>query len=165
MTEDIRDAIWAVLLGMASVAIFFYSDTFVGTVEAPALAEPSVYSKIWAVILLILSISLMARSMKKRRRNRVNPLMTKGIFLTVISLLIYLSTLKKLGFLPCTIVFLAFLMTYYNRLSSSAKGKSGGNLWKTMLRAITISTVVGLTLNFVFGSVFGVYLPAGELFQ
>ena len=71
------DLIWSVLLIVLSIAIYGYSGTFDSVSEAVhPLAKSSVYSRIWAVVLFLLSLALLLRTLKKRDMAAGAPLFT-----------------------------------------------------------------------------------------
>lgn len=159
MTKARRDLGWSIALSVISVAIFFYSNTFTSNIEAPTLAESSMYSKIWAGALFLLSVALMMRSLRKVSREEAKPLLTTGIIISVVALIIYLLALNTFGFLICTVLFLTGMITYYHRLSMEPSARRKQKISAFIVRAFILAIIVSVVLKFVFSGLFGVSLP------
>ena len=162
MSKSKRDAMWGIFFLVASAGIFFYSDTFVSSIKTVPLAESSVYSKLWAVVLFALSLMLLVRSLAKPQLEKVRPLITFGSTITVAALFLYLLLLKSVGFLLCTIVFLTLLITYYHWLSTKPEERVALKIPQLVLKYVALSVVVAFVLQYAFGKLLGVYLPQGN---
>ena len=166
MTKFHKDLIWSLLLCVLSVAIYSYSGTFESSNPAVhPLAKSSVYSRIWAVVLLLLSLTLLVRTVKKRERSKDAPLFTFATFFSVAALLLYLFGLDYLGFAPCTVIFLTVLITYYHWLALSPEEKKAARMGVVGMKYFAMSLILTGIFYFVFGRVLSVYLPVGSLIE
>ena len=165
MLKSTQDLLWALILILLSVCIFFYSSSFIGNEEMPYLAESSVYAKIWAIVLLLLALGLLIRSLKRRSAVQAVPLLTFGTILSVTALVLYLLALQYLGFVTCTVLFLTLLISYYHWLSLDNDGKKGFRPVPVVLRYLVLSVLLSFLFEFIFGTVLSIYLPAGTLIE
>ena len=117
MLARTRDFLWALFFGVIGVTIYIYSGTLVSNTKIPLIAESSLYTRIWAVVLLICSLALLVRSLVSGKDEKVPPLLTMGTIFTTAMLTLYLLFLKTAGFLLCTALFLTCLITYFHWLS------------------------------------------------
>ena len=161
-----KDLIWSVFLIVLSIAIYCYSGTFDSTSEAVhPLAKSSVYSRIWAVILFILSLILLLRTLRKRNQIKGTPLLTFASIVSVTALVLYLYGLNYLGFAPCTAVFLTVLITYYHWLALNEEERKNARMMMTAMKYFLMSVILTIIFYFVFGRVLSVYLPVGSLIE
>ncbi len=160
-----RDMIWSVLLCVLSIAIFCYSGTFEAETEMPTLATSEAYSKIWALALFTLSLLLLIRTLRQRDMTKNVPLFTFSIVLSVLGLVLYLYSLDYFGFVPCTVLFLTVMITYYHWLSLSTKGRRITHMNAVALKYFILSLVISGIFYFIFGKVLNVYLPTGSLVE
>jgi len=156
---------WAVFFMVASVCIYFYSSKFVSSMKTVPLAESSVYSKLWAIVLFVLSLMLLVRSQMRPQPEKVRPLVTFGAVFTIAALFVYLLLLKSVGFLICTVVFLTLLITYYHWLSTEPEARRSLKIPQLAVKYAAFSVVVTLVLQYAFGKLLGVYLPQGVWFS
>ena len=160
------DLIWSVLLIALSIAIYGYSGTFDSVSEAVhPLAKSSVYSRIWAVVLFLLSLALLVRTLKKRDMAAGAPIFTFAAVLSVAALVLYLFGLNYLGFAPCTVFFLTLLITYYHWLSLNAEERKTVRMGVQCAKFFAMSLLLTAIFYFIFGRVLSVYLPVGSLIE
>ena len=161
-----KDLIWSVLLIVLSCAIYSYSGTFDSVSEAVhPLAKSSVYSRIWAVVLFVLALTLLVRTLKSRDEAKGAPLLTFASILSVAALVLYLYGLDYLGFAPCTAVFLTVLITYYHWLALNAEERANARMGVVAVKYFMMSAALTAIFYFIFGRVFSVYLPLGTLVE
>ena len=160
------DLVWSFLLCVISISIFIYSGTFESTsAVVHPLAKSSVYSRIWAIILLILSLVQLVKTLKCRDMRLRVPLLTIPALISIVSVLSYLLLLKYLGFVLCTVLFLILLMTYYHWLSLQASERNNLKIGTVCLKFMVLSLILSGAFYFIFGYLLGVYLPIGALVE
>lgn len=164
MLARTRDFLWALFFGVISVTIYIYSGTLVSNTKIPLIAESSLYTRIWAVVLLICSLALLVRSLVSGKDEKVPPLLTMGTIFTTAMLTLYLLFLKTAGFLLCTALFLTCLITYFHWLSLDTEEQKEINILFLAAKYGFFSLFVTFALNFAFSTLLNVSLPSGVLF-
>jgi len=159
MTKAKKDLVWSVLLCAISIGTYFYSNSFKSQFSTQLLAESSVYTKIWAVALFLLSLALGIRSLKNIDQEKSTQLLSTGTIVSILALIIYLLVLNYIGFLISTVIFLTGMITYYQWLSLKKEERVGFRLSMSLLKSLFLSAIVSIILQLIFTHLFGVLLP------
>ncbi|MDR1732415.1 MAG: tripartite tricarboxylate transporter TctB family protein [Synergistaceae bacterium] len=164
MSKNARDGLWSVICLALSLWIYYYSDTFRSSARVPLLADATLYTRLWAVVLFLLSLGLLIRSIRAQTKGTGPALCTLGTFCTIVLLLMYVLLLKSVGFFLCTLVFLTVLVTYYHYLSLDSGTSPRPKLAALTARYFVLALVVTFVLDFAFSKLLSVYLPTFSLF-
>ena len=159
MTKAKKDLVWSVLLCATSIGTYFYSNSFKSLFATQLLAESSVYTKIWAVVLFLLSVALGIRSLKNTDKEKSTQLVSIGTIASILALIIYLLVLNYVGFLFSTVIFLTGMITYYQWLSLKKEERVVFKLSVSLLKSFILSAIVSIVLQLIFTHLFGVLLP------
>ncbi len=159
MTKAKKDLVWSVLLCATSIGTYFYSNSFKSLFATQFLAESSVYTKIWAVALFLLSVALGIRSLKNIDKEKSTQLVSIGTIVSILALIIYLLVLNYVGFLISTVVFLTGMITYYQWLSLKKEERAIFKLSVSLIKSFFLSAIVSVILQLIFTHLFGVLLP------
>lgn len=158
-----RDLILSISLIVISVILFVYSGTFKTDAITITAAMPDVYMRLWVGLLGILSVLLLIRTVRNKPEEVLPPMWGKLQIFTVVSLLLYLLLLNKLGFRICTGLFMMMTTTVYC-LSDTDERPKGKALVKQLIKYLLISVIVVAVSDVLFRNVLSCKLPSFDLF-
>lgn len=161
-----NDIVPGLILAVSSIIYFaftFQIDVFKGTGATPL--DSRSMPRIWAALLLILSLRLVYRGLKGKKLAELNKsevtktknikeflLDNREIVLTFLFLAIYIIGLKYIGFLIMTIVYLFFQISILTN-KNERKYKN----------IVIVSTLAAVFINYLFVTWLNVMLPKGIL--
>jgi len=158
-----RDMILSVTLIVVSVVLFIYSGTFKTTVINIPAAMPDVYMRLWLGLLIILSVLLLIRTIRTKPQEVLPAMWGKMQIFTVVSLLLYLLLLNKVGFRICTGLFMMATTTVYCLADMEEKPK-GKALVIQLAKYLLFAVIVVAVADVLFRNVLSCNLPSFKLF-
>ena len=150
------DVIIGVILIMFAAWIYWYTARTLPTEAQMYTLGPDVFPKLLALLLAFLSLTLIVTALIKGRaqgipdtggRIRAMSLLSSSIFRAVVAMVIYIAIMPSVGYIPSTVLFLAFLIWAF-----------GG---KKAAQMLIPAAIVTASLYLLFGVVLNVLLPPG----
>ena len=158
-----RDLILSIALIVISVVLYIYSGTFTtAAINIPA-AMPDVYMRLWLGLMLILSVLLLIRTLRKKPQEQEPKMWGKLQVFTVIALFLYIFLLKWVGFRICTVVFVLAVTSVYC-ISGMEERPSGRALALCLGRCLVFALIVAGASDVLFRIVLSCNLPVFSLF-
>jgi putative tricarboxylic transport membrane protein len=144
--------ITGIVLIILAIVIFKLSDGIVQTSMEAAAYGPAFYPKLLAICLAVLSAILVIFPTQKGDKKIIGIDMKKYLIAAII-LIAYPAMISTIGFVTGTIVFLTVSFLSLGELN-----------YKRIPKYLILSSIVSLSVYFIFEKAFYVFLPHGFLF-
>ena len=159
-----RDVIYSVVI-IAICALFWSNaNTMTSTAVSQRLAQPTVYTHMVLGILMLLSLAQLVRALRTRPQDVREPIWDKLSAITVIACVLYVVTIKKMGFLLNSFLLLSILYISYsvgaNKIDISDKKK----MWTQIAIRIVVSGFITVVVYVIFRYLLKSQLPKFNLF-
>lgn len=146
INDNIQDGIFSFIL---SVFLMFYgSINHYSLNKAEWKTSPYLFPILVSVLIFFLSLSLLkygTKEIKTETQNIKVPIKIKDVSITVVSSMVYYRIMNFTGFIPATILFLAFMFLYFGE--------------KRVRLAVFISVACTLGIYGLFAILLNVMLP------
>ncbi len=163
MRQWTRDLTLSVGLIIFCIVNFIYSAaTDTRTVEY-RLAGATSYMQLWLSVLLVLSLILLVRTLKKKPDNVVAPMWTKLGVLTLAVLAVYLLVMPYIGFFIDTVIFLTVLIAAFT-LTAPHERKEGPAFYRQWAAWLLVSLISTTVIYYLFANILKVVFPKFSLF-
>ncbi len=159
-----RDVALGIFLLLFSLSMYFYTGATIGTnTISLRLAQPDLYLQMWLIILGTLSIFLIFKAIRKKEETFLPKIWGKPQVITVLSMVIYLLSMKWIGFSLSTAIFMSFIVIFYSYYANKIKIEKKDRIIQLVFY-VAFSVVTTFLLQYLFSEVLGVLLPRFKLF-
>lgn len=155
-----RDLILGVAILAFCVISYVYSYNLTDSRAKYFLAKADTYVMIWLVLLAVLSIVLILRSIKRKSDEVLPPILTKRILLTALIIVAYVFSMDKIGFFVSSFFFVFALLFFFTR-EEKGNFPQGKAFAKMILIWVGIAAASVTMVQYLFGNLLGIRLPAG----
>ena len=163
MSKKNRDILYGIVLILFSIFNIIYAEkTIHQSVVDYTLARPDRYMQIWLVILIILSVIMMIRAIRKNDDAKGKKILTKMAVFTVLVFFGYLLILPKAGYELSSFIFLAIVSIVYG-LNSGKPKKTKKELIIFILLMLIFAGAMTFATSMLFRQGLGVRLPRFKL--
>lgn len=159
-----RDIIYSIALLLFCAVHWVIADGFVQNVIKLPIAKPSAYAQLVLGVLALLSVAQLVRALVRRPAEALPLIFTKPAVITVVALVLYVATVRTLGFLLATFLLMSIFVISYR----AGMGKLDTTDKKKLLLQLVACLLVALAITMVTGGIFryalGAKLPKCKLF-
>lgn len=164
MKKWLKDVIYGVVLLIASALMMKDLSGMNEAVIPYKNAEAGIYSKVWLILLMVLSVAMIIRALVKRNAEQSESTVNVTSIVTIATLAVYLLLMKPLGYVISTVIFLVLLMTFYAYKANKFKTTEGASVGavaivKKIGLNIVVSIIVAAATYLLFTKLVGVMLP------
>lgn len=163
INQWVRDTIYGVVLILFAIGNMIYASTLPpGSIKIKS-AQAGTYLMIVMILLGILGVCLVIRSVVQRPAKECEPLFDRATIITILTMVVYLLLLSRLGFLLSSFLFVFGLITYYS-FEQNPSTFFGKKLIKNLLAYALCAVITTGICYYLFGTVLTVVLPQFTLF-
>ncbi len=163
MSKKSRDILYGIVLILFSIANIIYANVSIQQeVVSYTLARPDRYMQIWLVILLILSVIMIIRAIRKNDDTAGKPILTKMAIFTVLIFFAFLLVMPKLGYEVSAFIFLAAVSIVYG-LNMGKPKKTKKEMIIYIIKMLVFAGLMTFGTSMLFRKVLGVRLPKFKL--
>jgi uncharacterized protein with PQ loop repeat len=153
-----RDLIYGVILTAFCISTIIYSFTIPVPPFAEGISAPDVYVRLCSCLMLILSISLIIKTLKTKNTEKVEPILYPMALFTIAAVAIYMVLMTSIGFMWSTFVFLLVTITVYGLYKKDII-QHKGKLARVLLKNAVFSLVITVAVQQIFVKLLKVILP------
>lgn len=163
MKRWIRDVIYSVVLLAFSILLWLEANNFIQNVIKIPLAMPSTYAHLWAGLLGALALIQLIRALVTRPDEKLPKIFTPLAVITLVSLVVYVATLRFMGFLLNTFLLMAILILSYSFAMGKIDRENKKKMVLQILCYLAASLVISFLIRYIFVNLLGAKLPKGKL--
>lgn len=165
MKRWVRDVIYSCVLLAFCAVMWIESNGFVQNLIKVELAKPAAYAHLWIGLLAVLAVLQLIRAIKNKPEEKLPRIFTPLAIITLGSLVVYVATVRLLGFLLDTFLLMSLLLLSYAAAMNKIDRTNKKKMILQILMYLAIAFVISFAVRYLFTDLLSARLPKGTLFS
>ena len=161
MKRWVRDIIYSCVLLVFCAIMWIESNGFVQNLIKVEIAKPTAYAHLWIGLLAALAVLQLIRALKNKPDEELPRIFTPLAIITLGSLVVYVATVRLLGFLLDTLLLLLSYAAAMKKIDRTNKKK----MILQIIMYLAIAFVITFAVKYVFTELLSAKLPKGTIFN
>jgi len=165
MKRWVRDIIYSCVLLVFCAVMWIESNGFVQNLIKVEIAKPTAYAHLWIGLLAALAVLQLIRALKNKPDEELPRIFTPLAIITLGSLVVYVATVRLLGFLLDTFLLMSLLLLSYAAAMKKIDRTNKKKMILQILMYLAIAFVITFAVKYVFTELLSAKLPKGTIFN